>query len=202
MEILITLSARSLQKQNYLYLRPEGSVVSAISAESVRRKWFEIFGDLMRPEKRVAFDSFEYYAQASVLWLPAYYDLWMTVDRQPERLDEMWALLMADGRIAAGMPNDPDGEVKVYERWNWSSVEQTGFLTVALDAEVEGLDKRGDYERGGKQYSGPLWKFDWEQDFGYSQGKRNDIRNPNKRIRHKHSEKQPSAKKIDVRING
>lgn len=202
MEILLTLSDYSLQKKPYLFFRPEGSVVSAISGAKVKRKWIEIFGDLMSPTNRGRFESFEYHAQASALWLSVYYDLWMMVREQPGKLDEMWDLLLADGRIENEMPNDPAGEVKVYERWNWTSIEQKVFLTVSLDVEVDALDKWDEYERGGKQYSGPLWKFDWARDFGFDPTKKGDVRNPNKRIRHKHLEKQPSAKRIDVRING
>lgn len=133
MEVALRTTERRNDKPLYTDYRPIGSVAVGVTAEFRRRKWLEICGALMSPDREGEYTKFRYHDTLVPLWKPAYLEAFLAFERGDVGLAAAWAVVMKGGQLEAAMPNEPGGKVKAYDAWDWSDQERREFFVVQLD---------------------------------------------------------------------
>ncbi len=186
MEICVDITERRERRDNFLYLRPKGGIVLGVTKERIRSKWVEIFGELLRPNKRHMYEGVPGFATIVSAWKPQWYNAWRDMANRVINADEAWNQIVRDG-IIEDMPSDPRGDVPVTDTWLWSShdgdrylCERKRFLILNLDHEDAELPRKARHMDNGNIILGPAHKIDYEIDLGISQVSLIEINDSNK----------------------
>lgn len=128
MELLIATRANTGNRGKFILHRPKGAVLGGKTRAQVRRKWIEIAGDLMSPQKRVGREGFAYHDQITGVWRREWLDVWRSLQSGDLTLAEAWTALTDDGVLLGALPMDQRGDTHCTNAWPWTRAERRLFL--------------------------------------------------------------------------
>ena len=186
MEVCGDIAERREQRDDFLYLRPKGGIILGVTKSRIRAKWVEIFGELLRPNKRHLYEGVPGFDTIVSAWKPQWYNVWRDMTNNIIGADEAWAEITQNG-ILGDMPNDPHGDVTITDTWLWSSrdsdnhlCERKRFLILNLDYEDAELPRKSRHMSNDDVILGPNHKIDYETDLGMYPKTISAINHPNK----------------------
>ena len=150
-------------RKAYIAYRPVGSVVVAMSAARIRRKWLEILCDLMAPSKRDSYVTLPGFNTMKEMWSHELLGKWVEFYRdQRNKFNEVadakfWTEVIEPIGLLPDLPKDPLGLRPVYETWLWSDHERKTLFIITNDdastATVESWNGRDALDEDGDAMS-------------------------------------------------
>ena len=123
-EIALNLTRRDVTKPKYRFIMPVGGVVEVFTPTRTRRKWIEIFADLMAPSKRGKFTHLPGYHAMVEAWSPSLLGQWVEWGRAKAPESQFWSEVIVPLGVLKDMPNAPESTVPVYEAWLFSPMDR------------------------------------------------------------------------------
>ena len=140
MEIAVRLQSNTTSRFNgerfITRQRDAEDVVVSISSQRIKHKWIEILGDLFTPEKRAAFQGFNYASSIEAIWNEEFRTVWRALDNGEMSLGEAWAAIKLSGNVDGGLPLDPSASTNVTNTWVWGQAEMRGYGLASVNDDL------------------------------------------------------------------
>lgn len=150
--------------ERWFFSKPNGSVIEAITTDRMRRKWVEICGYMMAPNRHHKFATFDLHDQLVAAWRPEWLEIYDKMRKfrkgRPAQLtpNQAWALIQPD---LPDLGADPTGTIPRTDCWNWSDHERKLFLLMPVEDEDPSVCQTIRYRNGDGVVMGRSYTFDY-----------------------------------------
>lgn len=163
-------------RKGKLYRKLRGSVVGGVTFDRIRRKWTEVCGALLSPDRRDSYPSIPMWTTITNAWRQEWYDIFRLMQQELIETAVAWQMLLDAELPDLGM--DPNGHVPLVDTWRWTPKERRMFLLGRIDSEDVGIARKIDYSFGEGEATGRATVVDYRTACDYPQGEINDIEDP------------------------